>query len=285
MSKSIIYKATNVKTNKSYIGQTTQTLKKRQYQHINDAKKGRYNSYFHRTIRKYGPESFTWEILFEGECSSNKLNDLEIFYIGYYDTFNNGYNLTIGGEGQSGQMNNFSRTKMSDLKRQQMMERSNETKLYTLDKDGLNIYQLNGKKAKETCLSNIDENGLNIHKQVGKKARKTKLTTIDENGLNMYQVVGKKASITRLNWTDEQKADFNKKYSGANGSNSKKYLLISPNNQKIGCYGNIKEICKKYNLSLSVIRKYINKGKISIKIRSNSKQESINCIDWEIIRL
>jgi len=33
-----------------------------------------------------------------------QLDELEIFYIDYFDTFNNGYNLTTGGEGSLGRV-------------------------------------------------------------------------------------------------------------------------------------------------------------------------------------
>jgi group I intron endonuclease len=58
----------------------------------------RDTTYFHRALRKYGSKSFSWKIL--QECGTiEELNQLEIFYIGYYDTFgNNGYNLTVGGK-------------------------------------------------------------------------------------------------------------------------------------------------------------------------------------------
>ncbi len=93
MSHSTIYKVTNIINNKFYIGKTIQRFWKRKSQHKSSALGNKLQTHFHRAIRKYGFESFKWEILFEGECSSNKLNDLEIFYIGYYDTFKNGYNI------------------------------------------------------------------------------------------------------------------------------------------------------------------------------------------------
>lgn len=54
----IIYKATNTKNNKSYIGQTIKKLDDRKRSHINRAKSGS-EYYFHRSIRRYGEEFFT----------------------------------------------------------------------------------------------------------------------------------------------------------------------------------------------------------------------------------
>lgn len=91
--KGIIYKITNKVNGKSYIGQTRYTIEFRwkQHQHKKD------NTYFHNAIHKYGVDNFNIEIL--EECDTEELNQKEIFYIAKYDTFKNGYNLTIGGDG------------------------------------------------------------------------------------------------------------------------------------------------------------------------------------------
>lgn len=93
----IIYMATNRLDGKEYVGQTINNLKQRRNEHIGASLNKRDNNYFHSAIRKHGPENFDWEII--QECNSiDQLNRLEIFYIGYYDTFGNGYNLTNGGK-------------------------------------------------------------------------------------------------------------------------------------------------------------------------------------------
>lgn len=91
--KGFIYKITNKVNGKSYIGQTRYTVEFRWRQH--QYKKD--NSYFHNAIHKYGVENFIVETI--EECNVEDLNSREIFYIAKYDTFNNGYNLTIGGDG------------------------------------------------------------------------------------------------------------------------------------------------------------------------------------------
>lgn len=96
----IIYKVTNKINGKAYIGQTTKSLEQRMSCHVSKALHNKNNSYFHNAIKKYGIENFDLEII--SKCSSFKLlNSMEIFYIDYYDTFNNGYNLILGGCGLS----------------------------------------------------------------------------------------------------------------------------------------------------------------------------------------
>ena len=91
--KGIIYKVTNKVNGKSYIGQTRYTLEFRWRQHLHK----KDNVYFHNAIKKYGAENFSLEVL--EECDVDKLNSREIFYIAKYNTFEEGYNLTIGGDG------------------------------------------------------------------------------------------------------------------------------------------------------------------------------------------
>lgn len=98
----IIYKATNIINGKMYIGQTIKGLSVRKNIHLNTAKRKNCMSYFHRSIIKYGPENFDWNIICN--CTSRtELNKMEIWYINEFNTFKpNGYNLTLGGGGISG---------------------------------------------------------------------------------------------------------------------------------------------------------------------------------------
>lgn len=100
-----IYKYTNKITGKHYIGQTN-NLQKRFNGHKSEAfnpNASGYNLPFHIAIRKYGIDNFSYDVLEEiadGE-SQEFINNREIYFIGYYHslTTENGYNLTIGGDG------------------------------------------------------------------------------------------------------------------------------------------------------------------------------------------
>lgn len=98
----LIYKATNLVNNKSYIGKTEKSFDKRRSDHLNDAKKDKGFA-FHSAIRKYGEENFVWEIVEDNISDEVTLNQKEEHYIALYESFGpKGYNMTKGGEGQKG---------------------------------------------------------------------------------------------------------------------------------------------------------------------------------------
>ena len=92
----IIYCATNLKNGKLYIGRTTGSLAKRRTLHIGNVKRGSV-LYFHRAIRKYGEENFSWRII---DRSDWGLRELETYYIDFFGTYfpDIGYNATLDTE-------------------------------------------------------------------------------------------------------------------------------------------------------------------------------------------
>jgi len=92
----IIYMHTCTITNKSYIGLTKYTIEERFEGHVKSSEKPKFH--FHRAIKKYGRDSFVSEILESGIDTLDKANEREQFFISKYDTFHNGYNMTIGGD-------------------------------------------------------------------------------------------------------------------------------------------------------------------------------------------
>jgi group I intron endonuclease len=87
-----IYKITSP-NKKIYIGQSV-NIKKRwnQYQTIQKTGIGRH---IYNSLKKYGPENHTFEII--EECSLEQLNEREIYWINFYNSLNEGLNLTDGG--------------------------------------------------------------------------------------------------------------------------------------------------------------------------------------------
>lgn len=97
--KGKIYKITNKINGKIYVGQTTKTLTERFQKHCwGTTTKDVYhfNMAIKEAIRKYGKENFIIELIEEVE--QNKLDEREVYWISYYNSYNKGYNCTLGGQ-------------------------------------------------------------------------------------------------------------------------------------------------------------------------------------------
>lgn len=91
-----LYCITNKINGKKYVGITKQGADRRFRQHISDAK--RCKTVLHNAIRKYGPESFSLEILCKAR-SYDELIRMERETIESLSTMHpNGYNMTYGGD-------------------------------------------------------------------------------------------------------------------------------------------------------------------------------------------
>lgn len=94
-----IYKISNNINHKVYIGKTSQSIERRFREHCRDSQKDRNQSRpLYRAINKYGKDSF-WVSLIE-ECPEENACDRERYWIKYYDSYKNGYNATMGGDGK-----------------------------------------------------------------------------------------------------------------------------------------------------------------------------------------
>ena len=101
----LIYKITNLLNGKIYIGQTRTSLSQRMNKHYSQGKKEGQTG-IDGAIFKYGKENFSVEIL--EYCLIEELDERERFYINYYNSYNNGYNLTKGGQDGAGAAKDFS---------------------------------------------------------------------------------------------------------------------------------------------------------------------------------
>ena len=109
----IIYKITNTVENKSYIGQTTDKRGfngrycrkgngiERVYNYLSNHKKigAGYNKDLLNAIEKYGFDAFDVTEVLDVAYNQEELDYKEKYYIEKFDSYNNGYNLTKGGQG------------------------------------------------------------------------------------------------------------------------------------------------------------------------------------------
>ena len=90
-----IYVITNDVNGKQYVGQTARSIEDRFKEHLKDSQTHDYPLY--KAMQKYGIEHFSVKQL--EECSTEELDDKEIFWIKKLNTYYEGYNATLGGEG------------------------------------------------------------------------------------------------------------------------------------------------------------------------------------------
>ena len=94
-----IYKITNKKNNKCYIGKSSD-IEKRWKQHLNEYTSSKnYNKPLYRAFRLYGIDNFTFEIIEEIQDYDTFSNEREKYWIEYYHSYEYGYNATSGGDG------------------------------------------------------------------------------------------------------------------------------------------------------------------------------------------
>lgn len=91
-----IYKITNKINNKSYIGQSI-NIEHRWKEHLSRIDDKQFDYAIYNAFRKYGIENFNFEII--EQCKENELNDKEIYWIDYYNSYYDGYNMNLGGNG------------------------------------------------------------------------------------------------------------------------------------------------------------------------------------------
>lgn len=93
-----IYKITNKITGKSYIGQSVNIATRwAAHKSVSRSYETLDGNELHKDILELGIENFSFEVI--EQISVDKLDQREIYWIQYYDTYYNGYNHTLGGNG------------------------------------------------------------------------------------------------------------------------------------------------------------------------------------------
>lgn len=115
----VIYCHRNKINNKVYIGKT---------KNVNDRWANNGNKYktckkFYAAIQKYGWDNFE-HIILEDNIDEDKIDERERYWIKYYDSLNNRYNLTEGGTGGDC-ISNLPEEKLKKLKEQHRIETLN----------------------------------------------------------------------------------------------------------------------------------------------------------------
>lgn len=258
--KGYIYKITNKVNGKSYIGQTRYTIEFRWRQHLHK----KDNTYFHNAIRKYGADNFIVEKL--EECNIEDLNEKEIYYIAKYNTFKDGYNLTIGGDGN--------RTLVLDDKYDEIsalyLSGFSSNKIATLYKvDKASIVKI----LKQLGIK-IRNNSLNINRQ-----ELEELIQDYQNGYSLRELA-KRYNCSGPGLKEfliKKGVDLRQKYSILEDAKSQELLIKDYTSSTIS----LKDIQNKYHCSYATLLKVlsingISKGKYSFKL---SDKECLKVIE------
>ena len=162
--KGIIYKNTSP-SGKCYIGQTINE-DRRKLQHKRAAFNENHKEYdkpFYRALRKYGWDSFEYEVLNTISADmekdlTDKLDALEIYYIGLYDSYSNGYNSTIGGHSLRGINHPSYGTKLDEAHKAKLKaSRARIVSQYSLDGNYIDTYD---SAAQASEITDADSSGI-----------------------------------------------------------------------------------------------------------------------------
>ena len=92
-----IYKITNELNGKCYIGQSIDIYTRWRSHRSKYVQQHYHNKALYRAFAKYGIDNFRFEII--ERCKRTELDMREKYWIKRYDSYNNGYNMTKGGQG------------------------------------------------------------------------------------------------------------------------------------------------------------------------------------------
>src|SRR4030067_980626 len=135
----LIYKVTSP-SNKVYVGLTSESLDKRKNKHTDCALHNRRKGKFQNAIKKY-KDLLVWEVL-EQVRTKEQAIEKEIYYIDKYNSFEEGYNCTLGGESNFG-------LKHSDETKRKMSKIAKGRKFTKKHKKNLSLAQIKHKNSLE----------------------------------------------------------------------------------------------------------------------------------------
>lgn len=260
-----IYKITNIINNKVYIGLTTQDLSARIAQHHYDYQRSDVKLY--RAMRKYGWENFIFEIIEDNIDNIDILREKEQYYINLYDSYYNGYNSTLGGEGvktvcysDEEIIQNYLKTK-SSIKTAQELEIGENTVLRALKKNNIELIGSGSNNIKNNIGYENVINDYLITRNIKETAHNFNISTESVSRiLKQYNI-----QIAHYGLTDEEERELIKLYIESNKS-------LSQLEQETG-------------ISRKRISRILNKHEIPIDNKRNRNCQKIKMVfeDKEIV--
>jgi len=259
----VIYKITNRINGKIYIGQTIRPVEKRYYEHfkysINNPDRSKCVK-LSRAIVKYGAENFDTEIV-DTAITRKELNEKETKWIIFYDSVNNGYNLTSGGDNNP--VSEETRKKLSEAGKGKKLTNDHIQKVIEAVSISVYQYTLEGfflkewKSATEACRNIVNCTNSDIGKCCKMQRRQAGgFLWRYEKCENISPVVSKKTTHP------SHKNKFRGRKVGTidmNGNSLKEYDSIPQAAKETGCdKSTIYKVCKGiYKDTKGIIFRYI----------------------------
>lgn len=170
-----IYKITNIANGKIYVGCTTGTIKKRFKEHVCRSSKFNYKTKLYNSMNKHGIKNFKIDLI--EECLIDAIYEREKYYISKLDTYNNGLNNTLGGEGTIGYFH--SEEKMKQIIKS-MIENGNSHKGKTYEE----LYGERSEEERESRRKSVKQSWDNLNEEE-KKIELIKVKTLFKKNQNM----------------------------------------------------------------------------------------------------
>lgn len=177
-----IYKITNTKTNKTYIGQST-NIPQRWHAHLYEIRHG-------RGLAKYIPDATVQDFSFEVVelCVPEELDERERYWIAHYDSYEDGMNRAEGGKDGKFKLREDT---LRYLRFQERKEKRKQAILDTLEKwIGVPI----DASRKEILVAELVDAGLRTQKKKKDFSFRFIIKHIDEIGQNKYELVHSKVT-------------------------------------------------------------------------------------------
>jgi group I intron endonuclease len=165
-----LYKITNTTNNKCYVGFTSTTIEKRYKEHIRCSKYADKNQKLYNAIRKYGPENFIVEQIYQGDDALQREDE-------FIKKYNAEYNMIEGGNKPPSQKGNT--WKLSEEAKEKLRKPKPPRTPEHTEKIAS---QLRGRKQPEDLVKKRTEANVNPHKPYGNTNRAKKYVVTYPDG-------------------------------------------------------------------------------------------------------
>lgn len=259
MITGVIYMYTSP-SGKSYIGQTTNEAHRRASWFARCSYAGEA---IDNARKKYGPDNFEYKVLYKNNYYSLQeatidLDKWECYFIGYYDTYKNGYNSTLGGDltNRGRKTTEEWRKKQSDAHKGQIVSTKTRERISEALKG-----KKHSKEANES--SKIKRRASGMCRRIGQYDVNLQLVKVWVNGMeaaetlkicssNIYRAIrtlGMYKGYYWRNYNGEQTTTLKKRSTIKKPSLNKKIVQISLDGSTIATFNSIGEACNALHLT------------------------------------